>query len=103
MRLVVDEEVPYRFGKARGKDTLKKSFDIVICEDSQACLAGVRNATLSEMYKHVDVKGQLPVDDVRKRDLHVEYVLSEEMVAGVLTKNLHDHKLESLLALFEMS
>lgn len=60
--------------KFMDKDTLQKLLAIVVGEDDQPCLTDLRNVTLLEVSKQVDLKFQLLVDHVRKEDLSVDYV-----------------------------
>lgn len=90
------------FARILNLATVDRIFDVPIGEDNQACLADVRNEGLWDLLKHVDLKYQLIVDYVRKGELWVENVSSEEMAADILTKNLSTQQFETLRELLGM-
>lgn len=47
---------------------LEMIFDVSIGKKDEACLADVKKDGLSELSKHVDLKYQLLLEHVRKRD-----------------------------------
>lgn len=47
----------------------------------------MRDDGSKELFKHVDSKFQLVINDVRKRDMRVEFPRMDEMVAVEVTEN----------------
>lgn len=67
-------------------------FNVIIAEDNHACLAHMPKDGFPELSKHVDLKYHLVIEHVRKGDVCVEFVSSEEMVADLMTNNLSVQK-----------
>lgn len=74
--------------KVLGETIVKSLFDISISENNQACIADAENHTLSDKSKHIDLKCQFFVDNVRKGNLRLRSVTTENVVADMFTKNL---------------
>lgn len=68
--------------------TVERLFDVCIGEDNQACISETLNPVLSDLSKHIDLKYQFLVDHIRKGDVGIRYVCTEEMIADILSKNL---------------
>lgn len=83
MQRFVDEGILCLFGMVHGQGYFEEVFDIVIGENNKAVLVDVQNVRVLGLSKYVDLKFQLLVHHVHKKDLHVEYVTPGEMVADV--------------------
>jgi hypothetical protein len=64
-----------------------------ILEDNQSCIAYLQNALLSEKTKHIDMKSHFVKDHVQLGTFKLQYLLTRDMVADMLTKPLPRHAL----------
>lgn len=63
-----------------------KTFNICIEEDNQGCISLAKDSKTTDFSKHIDVKYQLIVDKIRKKQFrlhHITYKPTSEMVAEV--------------------
>lgn len=82
---------------ALDKEVVHNLLDICIGEDNQAFIADARNPRVSDLSKHIDLKFQFPLDDVRKGNVKIRYLETENMTADMLTKNLGTAKFSKLI------
>ena len=61
---------------------------ITISEDNQGCNAVVKNELVNGRTKHIDVKVQMVMDNVRRGIVKLEYLATSEMTADIFTKSL---------------
>lgn len=66
-----------------------ETFGIVIGEDNQGCISLSEDRIVNNKSKHIDVRYQLIMDNVRKGIIKIVYVGTTEMVADIMTKALH--------------
>lgn len=65
---------------------LNKLFSICIGEDNQSYISDAQHGALNEFSKHVNVKYQFVLENVKYGILDVVYILTDEMVADMFTK-----------------
>lgn len=68
-----------------------------------ACTKTAYNPTASELPEHVDMKYQLLVDHVEKRDVDLHYVSREKMRRLLVTINMKGTKFAYVVKLTKMS
>lgn len=60
--------------------------------DNQSAHSLVKNPILHGRSKHIEIKYHHVIDLYEKADISLEYISTTEMVADLLTKNLHRTK-----------
>lgn len=58
---------------------------LLIKEENQGCFSVAKNDTVNDRSKHIDVKYQMIMDNVKKGIMKLEYVPTDEMLADGLT------------------
>lgn len=72
-------------------------FNIYVGDDNKACIYDTENYALSKFSRHVDLTYQFIVDHVRKEDVSLGYVSTDQMAANMMTKNQTKQKFMSLM------
>lgn len=66
----------------------KDLFEIAIGEDNQGCIALSDDRVVNNRSKHIDIKYQMIMDNVRKGLVGIIYIPTSEMTADIMTKAL---------------
>lgn len=76
------------------KDIQEESIlkDVIIHEDNQGCISVAQNEVVNDRTKHVDVKVQMIMDNVKRGAVRLQYISTNEMTADILTKALPKSK-----------
>lgn len=67
-------------------------FHISIGEENQACIFDATSPTFSEHTKHISLRYCYLGDHIRKNDVNIQCVQTNDMIADILTKNLGTQK-----------
>lgn len=78
---------------------MDRLFGVEVEEDNLSCIADAYNPNLSELAKLVDVKYQILVFHVQNWDSNDYFVLTDCMIADILTKNLEQVKFAQMMEL----
>lgn len=92
----IREALWFRRFKTKSEVPLK-TFNICIKEDSQGFISLAKDNMVIDRSKHIDIKYQFLVSNIRKTTKTVKYKLRFEMVADTLAKALHLDKFQYLL------
>lgn len=66
---------------------VKSMLDVVKGEDNQVCRTDAESIRPTKSTQHMDMKNQFVLHHVRKGDVRGGFVLSEHMVADIMTKS----------------
>lgn len=70
------------------KEIWEKLMKVWNAEDKQECIISAYSLVCTDLSKHVEVKSQVMVDNVPNGSMGLQYVLTDAMMADILTKNL---------------
>ena len=68
----------------------------LVKEDNQACIKIAEGEGVNKRSKHIDVRYHVTREAIRKEEIRLEYVCTEEQLADALTKNLGTMKFQKL-------
>jgi hypothetical protein len=68
----------------------------LVKEDNQACIKIAEGEGVNKRSKHIDVRYHITREAIRKEEIRLEYVCTEEQLADALTKNLGTTKFQKL-------
>jgi hypothetical protein len=68
----------------------------LVKEDNQACIKIAEGEGVNKRSKHIDVRYHVTREAIRKEEIRLEYVRTEEQLADALTKNLGTVKFQKL-------
>lgn len=78
-------------------------FNITLGEDNMGCIRDAQTPVISDLSKHVDIKYQFLVDHVRRGNVKLQFVPTNEMLADILTKNLKKVKFGGMIRMINMA
>jgi transposase InsO family protein len=79
------------------KQNLNEGLQITILGDNQGSIALAKDPKNHARTKHIDIQYHFIRELVERKQIHLAYISTNEMVADVLTKSLAPHKHEQLI------
>ena len=76
------------------RDEDKKA--IKIFEDNQSAIKIANDEIHNERSKHIDIRYHFIRERIRRKEIEIEYLKTEDMVADILTKALAQSKIKKL-------
>jgi hypothetical protein len=72
----------------------------VICQDNQSTIAlAEKGRSTSDRTRHIDIRYFFVKDLIERKEIEIEYLKTEDMIADLLTKPLQGHKFRRLRGL----
>ncbi|CAH1114894.1 unnamed protein product, partial [Psylliodes chrysocephalus] len=72
---------------------------VMFYEDNQGCISVIQNPANNRRIKHIDLKYQFITDNLKKGNINVQYICTDDQQADLLTKGLNFVRLNILRGL----